>query len=113
MKKIKKVFLALILLFALSSVSLAFQGYVAADYDVKEQYFTATLHLQKRVLLGLYVGVTAKTLPGLIPDGINYDLWAGLLLGDRSLKLSVIDTYSFGVPFQPNHRYVIRLLYDF
>jgi hypothetical protein len=113
MKKIKKIFLALILLFALSSVSLAFQGYVAADYDVKEQNFTTTLHLQKRVLLGLYVGVTAKTLPGLIPDGINYDLWAGLLLGDWSLKFSVIDTYSFGDPFQPNHRYVIRLRYDF
>ena len=66
MKKIKKVFLALILLFALSSVSLAFQGYVAADYDVKEQNFTTTLHLQKRSFVGSYMGVTAKTLPGLI-----------------------------------------------
>ena len=113
MKKIKKEFLALILLLALSSVSLAFQGYMAVDYDVKEQNFTTTLHLQKRVLLGLYMGVTAKTLPGPIPDGINYDLWAGLLLGDWSLKFSVIDTYSFGDPSRPNHRYVIRLRYDF
>lgn len=109
--------LVLVLIILLSSLSVfAWNGYVATDYDLEEKGATVTLHLQKKVFLGFHMGTTVSTVrgeEGIIPSGLAYDLWAGVVSGSWSVKISRVDTYRFGEPFGGTHKYVARLRYDF
>lgn len=103
------------------------RDHLAVDYDLLNCDWNWTVHLEKQVLKGLYVGAEMVTfspdfgyklvIPAWMPYRLDYDVWAEYRFREWSIRLSSWCDHWFaqsGVDRQEDkHGLTVRLRYEF